>query len=80
MVEHVHVHSGGQAVVGTVEYPGGGDRGKSKEQPHAKQLTNAPEPAMRSPDAERAPVPIASDGERPLPDARRTVAGSAEGK
>jgi hypothetical protein len=25
-VEHVHVHAGGQAVVGTVETPGGGDR------------------------------------------------------
>jgi len=25
-VEHVHVHSGGQAVVGVVETPGGGDR------------------------------------------------------
>src|SRR5436853_769959 len=33
-VEHVHVHSGGQAVVGMVETPGGGDRGKSKDQPH----------------------------------------------
>jgi hypothetical protein len=28
-VEHVHVHPGGQAVVGTVETPGGGDRPKS---------------------------------------------------
>src|SRR5262245_1948084 len=28
-VEHVHVHAGDQAVVGTVETPGGGDRGKS---------------------------------------------------
>ena len=34
-VEHVHVHSGGQAVVGMVETPGGGDRPKSEEQPHA---------------------------------------------
>ena len=25
-VEHVHVHAGGQAVVGMVERPGGGDR------------------------------------------------------
>jgi hypothetical protein len=28
-VEHVHVHSGGQAVVGTVETRGGGARGKT---------------------------------------------------
>ena len=27
-VEHVHVHSGGQAVVGVVETPGGGDHAK----------------------------------------------------
>ena len=30
-VEHVHVHSGGQAVVGTVERPGGGDGTESEE-------------------------------------------------
>ena len=30
-VEHVHVHSGGQAVVGAVERPGGGDGTKSEE-------------------------------------------------
>ena len=32
-VEHVHVHSGGQAVVGVVATPGGGDRTKSEDQP-----------------------------------------------
>ncbi len=32
-VEHVHVHSGGQAVVGMVETPGGGSQPKSEEQP-----------------------------------------------
>src|SRR5437764_266135 len=45
-VEHVHVHSGGQAVVGIVEPPGGGHRGKSEDQPHAKQIAHAPQPAM----------------------------------
>jgi hypothetical protein len=79
-VEHVHVHPGGQAVVGMVECPGGGDRTKSKEQPHAKQLTDAPERAMRSTDAERASVSSARDAEWPLPTARRTLSGSAEGK
>jgi hypothetical protein len=34
-VEHVHVHSGSQAIVGVVETPGGGDRLKLEEQPHA---------------------------------------------
>ncbi|WP_416909163.1 MAG: hypothetical protein ACMVO5_06090 [Polymorphobacter sp.] len=34
-VEHVHVHPGGQAIVGDVHAGGGGD-GFSKDQPHAK--------------------------------------------
>lgn len=36
-VEHVHVHAGGQAVVGTVERPGGGEPQKTEEQPRAKR-------------------------------------------
>ena len=73
-VEHVHVHAGGQAVVGTVEAPGGGDRQKAEEQPHAKQIAHAPEPALWSPNEEREAVPIARDGEWPLPDARGRLA------
>ncbi len=73
-VEHVHVHSGGQAVVGVVEPTGGGDRPKSEEQARARQITHAPEPAMRGPDAQREAVPVAGDGERPLSNARRKVA------
>ena len=79
-VEHVHVHAGGQAVVGTVEQPGGGDRTKSKDQPHAKQIANAPQLAMPSPDTGRDAVPVARDGERSLPDARRQVTGRAKGQ
>ena len=78
-VEHVHVHAGGQAVVGTVETPGGGDRLKSEEQPLAKQIAHAPQPTMQRADKEREPVQLASDAERPLPDARRNVAGCSEG-
>src|SRR6266542_3335966 len=47
-VEHVHVHSGGQAVVGVVETPG---LSKSEEQQNARQIAHAPQPAMRSPNA-----------------------------
>jgi hypothetical protein len=79
-VEHVHVHSGGQAVVGVVEPTGGGDRAKSGDQPHAKQIAHAPQPAMRCPDATREPVSIAGDAERALPAARRPVAGRSEGQ
>ena len=45
-VEHVHVHAGGQAVVGMVEGPGGGDRPKLEDQPRAKQIAHAPQPAV----------------------------------
>jgi hypothetical protein len=78
-VEHVHVHSGGQAVVGVVGTPGSGDRAKSEEQPRAKQIAHAPEPALSSPEEGRDAVPSASDAERPLPDARRHVDGRSEG-
>ena len=78
-VEHVHVHAGGQAVVGVVETPGGGDRRKLTDQPDAKQIAHAPQLAMRSADPERQPVPIAGDAERPLSDAWRSVARRAKG-
>lgn len=68
-VEHVHVHSGGQAIVGHVENPGCGDQAKSEDQPHAKQIAHAPQPTVRRTDTTRAPVP----------DARRKVPGRAEG-
>ena len=79
-VEHVHVHAGGQAVVGVVEPPGGGDRAKSEFQPHAKQIAHAPEPAMRCPNQTLDAVPVASDEQRTMPDARRKEHGSAQGE
>jgi hypothetical protein len=79
-VEHVHVHAGGQAVVGVVGSRGGGERTKSEEQPHAKQIAHAPEPALPSPDAGPDALPIARDDQRALPYARRRIAGRAEGK
>lgn len=77
-VEHVHVHAGGQAVVGTVEAPGGGFASKSEDQPHA--IAHAPGAPMPRTDATREPMPIARDAERPMPDARRKVTGRAEGQ
>jgi hypothetical protein len=61
-VEHVHVHSGGQAIVGAVSHPGGGGSGREVVgRPHA------PAPAgsrggssLRGEDTERQPVPAAS--------------------
>jgi hypothetical protein len=46
------------------------DRRKSEDQLHAKQIANAPEPALWSPDKERRALPVAGDAEWPLPDAR----------
>jgi hypothetical protein len=37
------VHSGGQAVVGVVEAPGGGVQPKSEDQPHGRRIPNAPQ-------------------------------------
>ena len=79
-VEHVHVHAGGQAVVGVVEPLGGGGQSELKDQPHGKQITHAPQQEMRSEDKEREPVPISRDAERPLPDARRIIPGRSEGE
>jgi hypothetical protein len=84
-VEHVHVYAGGQAVVGVVDTPerrgpGGGDGNKTRDQPHAKQVAHAPEPALPCPNQARDAVPIACDGERALPDARREGSGRTEGK
>lgn len=82
-VEHVHVHAGGQAVVGMVtasSQPGGGDSSRFEEQPHAKQLAHAPQPALPCPDASRDALPVARDAEWTLPDARRQVAGRGQGQ
>jgi hypothetical protein len=78
-VEHFHVHEGGQAVVGVVT-PGGGDRQKSEDQPHAKQIAHAPGVTMPSADTPREPVQVTGDAQRSMPDARRNVARSTEGK
>jgi hypothetical protein len=77
-VEHVHVHEGGQAIVGNVESPGGGFAPKAKEQPHA--IDHAPVVPMPSADTTREPMPVTGDAERPLPDARRPLPGRAEGE
>ncbi len=65
-VEHVHVHAGGQAVVGTVT-TGGGVRNEFGNQPHAPvalppgtvgHLTAEQGAALLSQDAERESVPV----------------------
>ena len=51
-VEHVHVHSGGQAIVGTVK-SSAADLSKAGKQRHAKQVGHAPQPTMWSANKER---------------------------
>ena len=81
-VEHVHVHSGGQAIVGAVESSRGSatTRRESGNPYDARQITHAPQPALPSKNAEPELVSSACDAERPMSDARRNVAGSTEGK
>ena len=76
-VEHVHVHSGGQAIVGSVE-AGGGVAPKSKDQAHA--LAYAPGQTLPSTDTARDRVPVTRDEERQVPDARRGFDGRTEGQ
>jgi hypothetical protein len=73
IVEHVHVYQGGQAIVGNVT-PGG--LGKNNEvQPYA--ITHAASAPMRCQDPQGLALPVPSNAERTLQDARRPVAGSA---
>ena len=59
-VEHVTVQAGGQAIVGAVTQGGGGGHQESEDQAHAQAaLAHAPEPALRGPNPQREPVPIA---------------------
>jgi hypothetical protein len=84
-VEHVHVHKGGQAIVGTVE-TGGRAEGKSADQSHApaRQLENAsaqPFAPLWGQDAEGDAVPIAGrEGTAAVPNARRTQSRRASGE
>ena len=64
-VEHVHVHAGGQAIVGAVE-TGGGVANGNERQPHAKAISHAPVAPLRSQDPEREPPPIAGHAEQPV--------------
>jgi hypothetical protein len=77
VVEHVHIHAGGQAIVGAVTHTGG-PRAliENQGQPHA---TNNAGPVvasdgqeMRSQNTERETVPVSSgEGPQALPNARR---------
>jgi hypothetical protein len=91
-VRHVHIHPGGQGVVGIInslkDGSSGGETGGAaldsspelESKHNAKQIAHAPEFTLRSPNAEPEVVPSASDAERSMPDARGNVPGSTEGE
>lgn len=58
-VEHVHVHSGGQAIVGPVAPGRRGTKTTEGELDAVRGIAYEPSTPMRSPDPEREPVPIA---------------------
>ena len=66
-VEHVHVHQGGQAIVGAV-HQRGGSQNEMKDSPYAPgSITHEPGTPMPRPDPQRETVPVASDtGTAPL--------------
>ena len=67
IVEHVHVHEGGQAIVGNVQ--GGGGETKKEGKPHA--IAHAPVTPMPSQDEGGDVMPIPGNAQRKVPVARR---------
>jgi hypothetical protein len=75
-VKHVTVNAD-NAIVGDVnQAPGVGPSAEIEGQPHA--LGHAIQPTLWSENPQREPVPVASDAERSLPDARGSVSRRPE--
>jgi hypothetical protein len=90
-VEHVHVHAGGQAIVGAVTpgAPGEGDGAKRKfpKKPHVSPAKLAHDPAsgavlptLPRPDPKRPPLPVARNEKRQVPQTRRPEHGPSNGR
>jgi hypothetical protein len=75
IVEHVHVHQGGQAAFIANGSPGEGVANLNEVQPHA--ITYAPSAPMRCENPQADALPVSGNAERTLPDARRSVSGRA---
>jgi hypothetical protein len=86
-VEHVHVHSGGQVVVGMVGPGGVGAHPKLEDQPQAKQIAYAPQPPVERgqskgagasrPRCRTAGVDCTAESRRALPKGTRTRSSTA---
>lgn len=73
-IEHVHVYEGGQAAF-IANAPGEGVAKINEVQPHA--IGHAADAKMRCENPQREALPVASNAERTLQDARRPIAGRA---
>jgi glucans biosynthesis protein len=83
-MEHVHVHTGGQAIVGSVSQSGGGrDNDENRGQPHAPEnagaITFAPGTTLPSADEARDAMPVAS-GRRCRMNGGAAGSGAPKGK
>jgi hypothetical protein len=81
VVKHVHVYEGGQAVVADTihQHRGGGGASKDGGQSDATNAI-AGSAALPRPDPFRDGMPLPSNAERPMQDARRDESGAAEGE
>jgi hypothetical protein len=75
-VEHVHVHSGGQALVGAVE-TSASVPSQNQGPADAKAITHAPVGPLWGKDKKGESVPLAGDAEREVPPSRRGITRSA---
>jgi hypothetical protein len=63
-VEHVHVHQGGQAIVGAVNSAGKGSEKTEGQLDAVRGIAYEPSTPLRSPDAQWEPVPIADNARK----------------
>ncbi len=78
-VERVYVNEGGQAIVGDVHHAEGGGQPKPEGQSHASEtITYAPGETLPCQDEAENVVPITSDEERAMQNARWNQSGSSK--
>ena len=78
-VEHVHVHAGGQAIVGNVTRGVDGSE-LLEDQSHEPFISGAGLASVLGIDATRDAVPVASNAERALPNSRRNQPRRSRGQ
>ena len=80
VIKYVHVHEGGQAVIGSTinQHQGGRSDGRSVQSHAAAAVSGCA--ALPGPDEEGNGVPLPLDAEREMSDARRDKSGSTEGE